>query len=235
MCWRARSVISSAAPFDPARSTRRFTLGAPDGASAVFLPPLLAQLHSVAPGVDIALRQLLPFAGQESPEHAWRSAWADLDARSIDLAIVPTQDIPLRFCRHALYEEDFVIAMRARHPLKRDPSLERFCQAQHLVVSMTGDSHGFVDQALAKHGRTRRVALTVPNFMFALTVIAQTNLVCALPRRFAAMHARQFGVVTVDAPVSLSQFQLNVVAPQVAMMDGGVAWLITLVQQACRN
>src|SRR3954447_20036208 len=32
---RARSVISSAAPFDPERSTRRFTIGAPDGSSAV--------------------------------------------------------------------------------------------------------------------------------------------------------------------------------------------------------
>src|SRR5918995_5646319 len=31
----ARNVISTAAPFDPASSTRRFTIGAPDGALAV--------------------------------------------------------------------------------------------------------------------------------------------------------------------------------------------------------
>src|SRR4030095_11779974 len=86
---RVRSVITSGAPFDPRLSTRRFTMGAPDGASAVFLPPLLGELRRVAPGVDIALRQLLPVAG-EGPERAWRSAWADLEARSIDVAIVPT-------------------------------------------------------------------------------------------------------------------------------------------------
>jgi DNA-binding transcriptional LysR family regulator len=231
---RVRKVIASAAPFDPAISTRRFTIGAPDGASAVFLPPLLAEAHRVAPGIDIALRQLLPVAG-ESLERAWRSAWADLEARSIDMAIIPSDDIPVRFWRHLLFEEDFVIAMRARHPLKRNPSLDRYCEAQHLVVSMTGDPLGFVDRTLAKHGRTRRVALTVPNFMFALTVVSQSDLVCALPRRFAAIHAAQFGVVTVDAPVPLDRFKLNIVVPETAMMDAGIAWLVTLVQRTGRR
>jgi DNA-binding transcriptional LysR family regulator len=231
---RVRKVIASAAPFDPAISARRFTIGAPDGASVVFLPPLLAETHRVAPGIDIALRQLLPVAA-ESLEHAWRPAWADLEARSIDMAIIPSDDIPARFWRHLLFEEDFVIAMRARHPLKRNPSLDRYCEAQHLVVSMTGDSLGFVDRVLAKHGRTRRVALTVPNFMFALTVVSQSDLVCALPRRFAAIHAAQFGVVTVDAPVALDRFNLNIVVPETAMMDAGIAWLVTLVQQTGRR
>ncbi|WP_280151672.1 LysR family transcriptional regulator [Piscinibacter sp. XHJ-5] len=227
---RVRSVLSSAAPFDPGASTRRFTIGAPDAASAVFLPPLLAALRPVAPGIDITLRQLLPVAG-EGPERAWRSAWADLEARSIDMAIVPSDEIPLRFRKQLLYEEDFVIAMRARHPFKRNPSLDRYCEAQHLVVSMTGDPHGFVDEALARHGRARRVALTVPNFMFALTTVSQTDLVCALPRRFAAMHAARFGVVTIDPPLQLSGFRLNIAVPEVALMDAGIAWLLALVQR----
>jgi len=36
---RVRSVVSTSEPFDPATSTRRFTIGAPDGVSAVILPP----------------------------------------------------------------------------------------------------------------------------------------------------------------------------------------------------
>src|SRR6186713_325741 len=42
---RIRGVVSSGAPFDPARSARRFVIGAPDGASAVFLPSLLEALR----------------------------------------------------------------------------------------------------------------------------------------------------------------------------------------------
>src|SRR5262245_37294603 len=48
---RVRNVVATAEPFDPRRSTRRFVLGAPDGALAVFLPQLLAALNQSAPGI----------------------------------------------------------------------------------------------------------------------------------------------------------------------------------------
>ena len=136
---RVRSVISTAEPFDPATSTRRFTIGAPDGVSAVFLPPLLAELRERAPGIDISVRQLLPAPGESSPERAWRSAFTELEARAMDIAIIPSDDIPARFHQRLLYEEDFVVAMRAGHPFADAPTLERYCEMQHLVVSLSGD------------------------------------------------------------------------------------------------
>jgi DNA-binding transcriptional LysR family regulator len=222
---RARRVISTAAPFDPARSTRRFTIGAPDGVSAVFLPPLLAELRERAPGIDISVRQLLPTQGETSPERAWRSAFAEVEARAMDIAIVPSDQIPPRFHQRTLYEEDFVVAVRAGHPFADAPTLERYCEMQHVVVSLTGDAYGFIDEVLAKRGHSRRIALTVPNFMFALAVIAETDLISALPRRFAAMHAARFGVVGLDTPLPLGSFRLNAVAPKAAMMDRGLTWL----------
>ena len=229
---RARSVISTAEPFDPARSTRRFTIAAADGTSAVLLPPLLAKLRKSAPGIDISIRQLLPTPGETSPERAWRFAFADLEARAMDIAIIPFDDIPARFHRRTLYEEDFVVAMRAGHPFAKAPTLDRYCEMQHLVVSHAGDAHGFVDEVLAKQGRSRRIALTVPNFMFALAVIAETDLISALPRRFAAMHAPRFDVVTVEAPLPLGRFRLNAIAPKAAMMDAGLAWFFNVLAGA---
>jgi DNA-binding transcriptional LysR family regulator len=228
----ARSVISTAAPFNPASSTRRFTVGAPDGASAVVLPPLLARLRKSAPGIDISTRQLLPTPGDISPERAWRVAFADLEARAMDIAVIPFDDIAPRFHHRTLYEEDFVIAMRAGHPLAKAPTLDRYCETQHLVVSHTGDAYGFVDEILARRGRSRRIALTVPNFMFALAVIAETNLVTALPRRFAATYAPRFNVVTVEAPLPLGRFRLTAIAPKAAMMDAGVAWFFNVLAEA---
>lgn len=222
---RVRSVVATAAPFEPATSTRRFTIGAPDGVSAVVLPPLLARLRKEAPGIDIAVRQILPTQGEASAEHAWRGALADLEARAMDVAIVPSDDMPARFHGRLLFEEDFVLAMRAGHPFARAPTLDRYCEMQHLVVSLTGDAHGFVDRVLGEQGRTRRVALTVPNFMFALALVAETDLITALPRRFAARHARRFGVVRREAPLPLGRFRLTAIAPKVAMMDAGLAWL----------
>jgi hypothetical protein len=50
---RTRRVVATAEPFNPANSNRRFTVGAPDGVSAVILPPLLADLCRLAPRIDI--------------------------------------------------------------------------------------------------------------------------------------------------------------------------------------
>ena len=231
---RVRSVISTAEPFDPATSRRRFTIGAPDGVTAVFLPPLLAGLHRVAPGVDIGIRQLLP-APQEPAERAWRGAFADLEGGGMDIAVIPSGHIPPRFQARSLYEEDFVIAARAGHPFADDPTLERYCQMQHLVVSFTGDPHGFVDDVLEAQGYSRRIALTVPNFMFALAVVADSDLVSALPRRFVGMHAARFGVIGVEPPFAPTSFQLNAVAPKSGLMDAGLAWLFDLLAPSGSN
>lgn len=226
---RVRSVVATSEPFAPATSTRRFIIGAPDGVSAVFLPPLLAKLRHGAPGMDVSLRQMLPPPGETSPQRAWMFAFADLEARAMDIAILPSDDIPARFQHRTLYEEDFVIAMRAGHPFADDPSLAAFCEKQHLVVSLTGDPRGFVDQDLERRGMSRRIALTVPNFMFALAVLAETDLISALPRRFVAMHARRFDVICVEPPLPLARFQLNAVASRAALMDAGLAWLFDLL------
>ncbi len=227
---RVRNIVSTAEPFDQAFSTRRFTIGAPDGISAVVLAPLLADLRQTAPGIDISLVQLLP-----SPARVWLSALTDLEARAMDIAIVPTDDVPARFAHRVLYEEDFVIAMRRGHPAARRLTLERFCRMEHLVVSHSGDPHGFVDEYLTAQGRARRIALTVPNFMFALAVIAESELIAALPRQFLAIYGPRFGIVGVEPPLPLSGFHIRAVVPKVALMDAGLAWLFGRLKASVKH
>lgn len=227
---RARRLLASAEPFDPATSSRAFVIGAPDGVSAVVLPGLLADLGRRAPGIDIRVRQLLPAPGDTLPERAWRPAFADLESRAMDIAIIPSGDIPARFHAGLVYEEDFVVAMRSGHKLAPAADLDGYCAAGHLVVSMTGDAEGFVDSALAELGRSRRIAVTVPNFMMAMAMLADCDLVSALPRRLVGKHGRRFGLVSGEAPLELPRFRLNAVATKAAMMDRGVAWLFSLLQ-----
>jgi DNA-binding transcriptional LysR family regulator len=228
---RVRGIVSSATPFDPHHSTRRFVIGAPDGVSAVILPSLLEMLREAAPGIDVGIRQLLPVQGFTAPHLAWKDALKELEDRTMDIAIIPLDDIPVRFHKQKLYEEEFVVAVRKAHSFQRNPTLKRYCEMQHLVVSHTGDVSGFVDAELGKKGLTRRVALTVPNFIFALAVLAETEMVSALPKRFVEIHGTRFNVVAVKAPLPLPRFSINIVLPKVAMMDAGLAWLVQLLGQ----
>jgi DNA-binding transcriptional LysR family regulator len=227
---RARQVLASAAPFQPAISTRRFVVGAPDGVSAVFLPELLGILARTAPGIDIGLRQVLP-APIADPARAWLDVLAELEARDMDIAVIPAEPGAARFHARLVYAEDFVIGVRAGHPFAQAPTLQQFCDLKHLVVSLTGDAMGFVDKALARQGLARRVALTVPNFSMALAVVAETDFAGALPRRFLSLHGPRFGVVAVEPPLPLPSFRLNAVVPKPALMDDGVAWLMDRIGQ----
>ncbi|QWG22557.1 LysR family transcriptional regulator [Bradyrhizobium sediminis] len=215
---RVRRVVATAEPFDPARSERRFTIGAPDGTVAVLLPPLLREIQLTAPRIDISIRYV-----QRD------TAVAELDARTVDVAIVPLDEIPSRFVEKMIFEEDFLIVSRAGHPFADAPTLDHLCDLQHLVVSLTGDPHAYIDDVLAGEGRSRRVALTVPNFMLALAAIAATDLVAALPKSLLAMHGARFGLIGTPAPFPTRRFQLRAVAPKVAMMDAGVEWLFGLL------
>jgi DNA-binding transcriptional LysR family regulator len=223
---RIRSVVASAEGFDAGGSSRRFTIGGPDAVLTVVLPPLLAALAKVAPKVNLSTRLILP-----------QSALADLEARQADLVIEPLVDVPSRFESSPLYEEEFGIAMRAKHPIGARMTLARYCAASHILVSMTGDPHGNVDSELKKLGRVRRIAATVPNFLLALTLVAETDLVAAVPRR-AADHARRLGVVLVDPPAPLAPLArsaISVIATRAALEDAGVAWLFGMVNKCMRG
>ncbi|MGA0599065.1 LysR substrate-binding domain-containing protein, partial [Enterovirga sp. CN4-39] len=198
---QARGVLATAAPFDPATSQREFTIGAPDGVASLYLLPLFAKLRRDAPGINIRMRQLLPTGGR-AIEQAWDGAFTDLDARALDLAIGPFATVPNRFEVAELGIESFVIIARSGHSFAKRPSLDAYCEADHLVVSQSGDAHGFVDVSLAELGRARRVALTVPAFAMALTIVAETDLLSAVPRSFAEALGSPAGVVLVEPPLS---------------------------------
>jgi DNA-binding transcriptional LysR family regulator len=232
---RARGVIASAEPFVPATATRRFTIGAPDGVSAVLLPPLLQKLQAEAPNVDIGVCQLLPMSGAMEPGIAWSGAFAELEDRTLDVAVVPTDQVPPRFHRQHLYDEDFVVGLRAGHPQAKKLTLDRYCALQHLVVSHTADPRGFADEALAREGKERRTALTVPNFAFALLTVAGSDLACMLPRRFAQAYAAQAGVQLLEPPLKIDPFRMHAVVPEAATRDDGVSWLLSALQACVRS
>jgi len=218
---RVGHVVASATPFSPATSKRRFTLGMADATAATLIPTLLASIRRSAPSVDIGVLQVFP-----------QTALAELETRSIDLAIAAVDEIPARFAQQVLSREDFVIAARASHPFLKKPSVKAYCDARHVLASVSGDAHGFIDDVLAQQGLSRRVALVVPNFMLALASLAETELLTALPRNLAKAHASRFGVACVEAPFKLRSYDLRALCLQSALRDAGVRWLIDAVSEA---
>lgn len=223
---QVRSIVSTATPFNPATSRRRFTIGAPDAVLAVVLPPLLAVVRREAPHVDIATRQMLP----QQAGMPWQHGLDDLEKRATDIALLPLHEIPARFSDYVLYEEEFVIVARKGHPAAKTLSPKLLCEMRHVLVSQTGDAHGFLDTMLAEQGLKRRIELTVPNFMMALAIIAESDLIGALPKRLVALHGARFGVVGLQSPLPPRQDKIQLIASKSTLMDIGVNWLFTTIK-----
>jgi DNA-binding transcriptional LysR family regulator len=220
---RARQVMSQAEVFDPAKSRRRFLIGAPDAAAAVMLPLLLARLRRKAPGIDLGV---INWVGR------FEEALVELDAKKMDIALLPLADVPARFVSRTLFDEDFVLVTRPGHPLSKKCTPEAYAAADHLLVSVSGDPEGMVDKLLAKKKLKRHVALTVPNFMLALALIEESDLVAALPRHFVARHSARYKVVSFEPPLPLMSSPIVAIAPQVATRDGGLLWLLESLESA---
>jgi DNA-binding transcriptional LysR family regulator len=121
-----------------------------------------------------------------------------------------------------------VVAMRKGHPCARASTEAAFCAAEHLLAPLNGDLHAFMDELLAKRGSRRRIGLTVPSFVMALTHLASSDLPAVLPRRLVRQHAALLGLIAVELPLRRKSDPIHAVVTRTAMMDAGIACLIEL-------
>lgn len=183
----ALQAVLAPTSFDPARTECSFVLAMADATATLLIPPLIRSVESQAPGVSL---RILPLTT--------RDPRAKLEAGELDAAIghfpVVLAEIVQRSMQDSapppvvserLYDGRYVCVMRRGHPLaEQDLTLDRYCEAHHLLVSFSGRPFGFVDEALASIKRQRRIVLTVNQFFTAGQVVANSDLLTVLPERF---------------------------------------------------
>lgn len=228
---QAVGIVASAEEFDPTRSARRFRIGAPDGAISFLVPSIVQHIQRSAPRINLSVLQVLPSRASVSPDQAWHGTLSDLDGGRLDIAVLPHNPSQNRFHSVPLYSEDFVVVARRGHTFVRDPSIDGFTSARHVLVSATGDTAGFVDRLLAERGLERRVALTVPSFQMAIAAISASDLIGALPRRFATEAAKREDLEITEPPLPMLSNDLHAILPKAALLDRGTAWLLEILKE----
>jgi DNA-binding transcriptional LysR family regulator len=217
--------------FDPARDAHAFTLAMTDSTAVLLMPRLVPLLD--APRVDL---RVLPLASRDPRaqlEHGQLDAAVGFFP-DVEAALAAEADTAL--CRlQPLYECDYMVAMRPDHPLAAQPalSLDDFCAAQHLRVSFHGRVHGFVDEALARLERTRRVVLTVNQFSTGAAVVAQSDLIAVLPLEF--ITASGLPLVVRPAPIELPRIRVGLLWHRRHDHDAAQSWLRERVARAAES
>ncbi len=208
-----QQAVSPQGPFDPAQASDTWRIAAFDYAEATIVLPLLRDLRTEAPGTRLAIVQAVPSLLARQAEHG-----------EIDLAFHTTEGAPQGLHRRPLFTERYVLAGRAGHPgLKRKPTLAQFCRLEHVIVSPDGGGfYGPTDEVLAARGLSRRVALSVPHFLFVLSVLGSTDLVAMLPSRLVRNAS---GIRVVDAPIEIPGYEMSMLWHERVHRDPAHRWL----------
>ena len=175
-------------------------IGGSDYSCAVFAAPLVKRVNEAAPNVMLAIRPLARSQTLDALIHG-----------ELDLAIGYLWGDAPGIAAEALYKESYAVLARADHPglVKGAMGLDAYADAGHVMVSYEGDSGGLVDEALQEQGRRRGIAATVPFFLPALSVVAESDLLLTAPRRLGQAYARRYGLAVLEPPVALRTFTVS--------------------------
>lgn len=195
---QAHALLQQTETFDFATLERTFTVRADDGIVSRFGPALLKALQQEAPGVTVRFTA----QGQQDVA-ALREGRIDLD-----MGVIP--DMGPEVVRQALIQDRFIILFRNAHPLAQFPQLElkQFLAFKHVTMSRRGLLSGPLDEALARRGHSRRIAVVTASFSAALDIARDTDLLATLPDRLTetSRHGLSARELPVQTPINtLSQ------------------------------
>lgn len=207
--------------FDPATAAQSFRLAVSDYTVATFGPTLVRTVLADSPNSTVSCEVL--------DEHAF----GKLDAGTIDLAIYG-RVAPERYCSQHLFSDRFVCVVAAEHPLadQTSVSLPTYLRWPHLTIDI---GQPWIDRALEPLGVTRRVAVSVPYFALAPSILPGTELVLTLPERVARKNADPAHTRILAAPRELIELEFYAVWHPRFDQDPSHSWLREKVRTASES
>jgi len=205
----------TATRFVPEEVTRTFRIAASDIVVELIWKDLISLFEKTAPGVDL-------HAVHYTPE----GASTQLREAQVDLAVgvMTHHDHSLR--SSWLQDGGYKLLMRSDHPLAGKPvSMDEFLAARHLLVTMSGDAHGFVDNYLDQKGLSRRIAATVNHFASVPQILRASDLIVAVPELISKDCDFMEGLWKCDLPFEVDRTSLYLIWHARHDRDPGISWI----------
>lgn len=177
--------------FDPATTKTTFRFAVTDSLTPSMVPQLSVIFAAQAPQGQLQFHH-----------HSNLTSTNDLLAGELDCAVGMFPRLPNGLQARALLTDDYVCVMRSGHPLAGRPlSIDGFADAVHVLMKPSGTGTGAVDHWFGFHGRVRRIAVVVTHFYEALEIVAQTDLLSCMPRKYVEeTRSQDHSVVVRDIP-----------------------------------
>lgn len=219
-----RTALEAAKGFDPATTTRRFTIASSDYEQVAYLPRIMAEFRSRLPLATlrvVSVDQMLQSNGLATGE-------VDLF-----LGVLPAP-VPAALATEVIAHDTVVCIVRRGHPrVGRRLSADLFFELAHVEVALLGSrpsaGRQLAEAMETKLRKRRRIVISVPNFIAAGMAVASSDCLATIPRRLAAMLAQNWPLRVFPLPISFPPLVTQMIWHNRTREDAPVEYLRRLI------
>jgi DNA-binding transcriptional LysR family regulator len=200
--------------FEPRSSTDCLQIAITDFTAFCVFPQLMNRLQERAPGLRFELRYL-----PHSP------ALTELLAGEVDLALgfsAPGDVKHPELDEINWLKDEYVVIS---HPARTRLTLEDYLEARHLVVTPWNEKQGILDLQLESLGYSRQVTVKTPSMLSAPFMVAESDLLMAIPRIAAEKLAKAAPVQIFTLPFFVPAFEVKIYSHKRSGKREATDWL----------
>jgi DNA-binding transcriptional LysR family regulator len=228
-------VVQPDRQFDAASANRVFRISVSDYSESTLLPHMLRRMRLEAP--DVTLDILTPSDVN----------YQNLEQGSVDLVINRFDDLPQSFHQRPIWRDGFSCMFSRQHPIRNNFNLGTYLEAGHVWVSKTGmgkgmgmepdgtQSLGWVDEALAKLGKKRRIRVFTRHYESAMRLADLRDLIITLPSKAANRLRNDPSVVILPPPFEIPEIELTMAWSPLLQHNPAHQWMRRLIADVAQD
>jgi DNA-binding transcriptional LysR family regulator len=232
---KVEKAVESDTGFDAKNADRVFRISVSDYGESTLLPQLLRHMRSEAPNITLDLL---------TPSDV---SYQDVDTGNVDMVINRFDALPSSFHQKTVWRDGFSCLVSRQNPIRHQFDLENYLLANHVWVSKTGmgigvgvepsasQQLGWVDDALARLGKKRRIRVFTRHYKSAMQLAELRDLVVTLPGKAANILKNQSEVVILPPPFEIPEIELKMAWSPLLQNNPAHRWLRGLISQVAKE
>jgi len=218
-----KAAIDSRPGFEPAASSRRFSLMMSDYVSTVLMNETLQRVAAVAPKISFEI------FSNDNPDPA-----EALERGDIDLLIMPRDYLAEGQPSEPLFSDDYAcVVWTGNKSVGERISSEEYSHLGHVCVRLGGGRSPMIDEwFLGRMDITRRIEVLAMNFNSLVQCVVGTNRIATIHRRLALYYCQYLPLRISPCPFELPVITEAMQWHRSFNEDAGLAWLRGKLKEA---
>lgn len=217
--------------FNASSADRVFRISVSDYSESTLLSHLMRRMRLEAPNITLDIL---------TPSDV---SFEDVERGNVDLVINRFDAIPQSFHQRTIWTDSFSCLISHHNPIRNHFNLETYLEASHVWVSKTGmgvgvgvepgasDHLGWVDDALWKLGKKRRIRVFTRHYQAAMQLAELRDLIITLPTKAANLMKDNRTVIILPPPFEIPEIELKMAWSPLLQQNPAHQWLRHLIAE----